>query len=158
MMRAFRYNRQESGAGRPMLGYFRWMRFWAEALAHALHRRTGCAVWAEDAAAELLLRGFPSLLAVPAPLFRASETLFPARCRLAAAGKDEEELLAAVRTLERRAAARFDWDAFLAACGRQSRRARLLHALAAALDALSPPEPDAASPQAAMRAFRSWKG
>ena len=87
-----------SGArsGRRPSDYGRWLAVWGRALLLAL-RREGLAdrlVWAEDAAAERLLRGFPSLLAVPVSLFEEAARLLPGRCRVAAAGKDEEELLA----------------------------------------------------------------
>jgi hypothetical protein len=152
MKRAFRYNRQRRSGPRPPRGYVRWLGFWLRALARAIlpRRPVGPFVWAEDGAAELLLKGFPALFAVPAPLFEELAGLFPGRLRLAAEGKDEEELLACIRRLELCGGKSFDWDAFLTACERQTRRAHAIRRLAESLASLAPPELDAASPRAAL--------
>ena len=155
MKTAFRYNRVGAGSVRPPCGYGRWLGFWLRALARALWPGSSGLrlLWAEDRAAETLAAGFPALLAVPGELFARTAELFPARCRLAAEGKGEEELLAAIRELERRCDARFDWDAFLAACERQNRRAARLGALAEAVRALAPRGLDTRSPLAALRSL-----
>ena len=155
MKRSFRYNQTKRGRSRPPRGYVRWLHFYADALCAALRRRppAGRAVWAEDAAAEQLLFGFPGLLAVPAPLFAELAPLFPDRVRLAAAHRNEDELLALIRGVEENGGGRFDWDRFLERAERQNRRARLLRAAAEKLAALAPPPLDTRSPQSALRSL-----
>lgn len=152
MKSIFRYNRDGTDRARPPRGCVRWLSFVIRMLARLLRRgsRAGAFLWAEDETAELLAAGFPSLCAVPAPLFAETAALFPGRCRLYAAGS-EEELLAQLRRVEQRFGERFDWDAFLAACERQNRRAARLRSLSAALSALTPASVDARTPQAALR-------
>lgn len=154
MKNTIRYNRHRTERSRPQRGYVRWLGFYGAACAHFL-RRGSCAepVWAEDEAAELLLGGFPSLLAVPAPLFADAAALFPDRSRLAAAGKDEDALLAALRRLEALCGEKFNWDRFLERCSRRNRRARFFAALADKLTALAPRALDTSSPQAALRSL-----
>lgn len=154
MTAAFRYNRDGRPAARPPRGYVRWLRFWLGALALPLRGRPRAArlVWAEDAAGELLAAGFPSLLAVPAPLFADAAALFPGRLRLRAEST-EEALLAQLRRAEARCGERFDWDAFLAACERQNRRAGRLRAAAEVLASLAPRSVDARTPQTALRSI-----
>ena len=158
MKRAFRYNRQGSSPARPLRGYARWLGFWLGALAHRLRgeRPAGRLLWTEDGTADVLAAGFPSLLAVPAPLFAETAALMPGRCSLRAAGS-EEELLAQIRRVEERFGERFDWDAFLAACGRRERRAARLRALSRKLADLAPPPLDARTPQTALRSLSERK-
>ena len=155
MKSLFWYDQGEKPAPRPARSYARWLRFWARAL--VIPPRGNRVVWAEDAAAETLLRGFPSLLAVPAPLFAPTAALFPDRLRLAAEGKDEKTLLAAVRAIGQACGARFDWDRFFAACERQNRRARRLRALSRALETLAPAELDLSSARAALASLGERK-
>ena len=151
---AFRRARRETDGVRTASGYVRWLSFWGAAFAAALRGRPlGRVVWAEDAAAETLLRGFPSLLSVPAPLFSELAPLFPERCRLAAKGGDEEALLSAIRLVEERCGVKFDWDLFLERCERKNRRARVFRALSETLGALCPREIDTRSPCAALRSL-----
>ena len=154
MKRTIGYNRQGSSPARPLRGYVRWLRFWAEALGRPRERG---AVWAEDENAALLAAGFPALLAVPAPLFAETAALFPGRCRLAAEGKDAEALLAAIREIEKRFSLRFDWDAFLAACEKRDRCGVRLRALSRKLAELAPPPLDARTPQTALRSLSERK-
>ena len=155
MKSSFRYNQNKRGRLRPPRGYVRWLRFYAEALRALLCRRplAGRAVWAEDAAAELLVFGFPAVLAVPAPLFADLAPLFPDRFRLAAAHRTEDELLALIRGVEDKSGGRFDWDRFLERADSQNRRARLLRAAAERLAALAPEPLDTRSPQSALRSL-----
>ena len=157
MKSGFRYNRGGTAAKRAPEDYPRWLALWLRALALSLRgkRPASRLVWAEDAAAEALLRGFPALLAVPAPLFPALPELVPGLCRLAAAGKDETELLAAVRRLEKVSGTRFDWDAFFTRAERDKRRAARLDARAARLRERRPAEIDLSSPRAALRSLAS---
>lgn len=132
--------------------YGRWLRAWAGVLRRLVRGEEPGArlLWTQDAAAELLAAGFPALSAVPERLFAETAALFPDRFRLCAAGS-EDELLALIRRAEERFSLRFDWDAFLAACERQRRRARRLRALVEAIRALAPPETDTRSALAALR-------
>lgn len=154
MKRAFRYNRCGSTRARTPRGYARWLAFWLRALARPLRSRrlAGGLVWTQDEHAALLAAGFPALLSVPEPLFRETAALFPERCRLSTA-RTEEEQLAQLRLLERRTGLRFDWDAFLAACEKQNRRAARLRALSEALGSLAPPRVDARSPRMALHSL-----
>lgn len=97
-------------------GYGRWLKVclvW-------LRGRGGSLVLTRDEKQELLLAGFPGLLAVPAELFSAlPETLLPPALPARGAGEDGAEL---IRALERRFDRGFDWDAFLTACERHNRR------------------------------------
>ena len=157
MKRTIGYNRQGSSPARPLRGYVRC--FWLGALAHRLRgeRPAGRLLWTEDENAALLAAGFPSLLAVPAPLFAETAALFPGRCRLAAEGKDAEALLAAIREIEKRFSLRFDWDAFLAACEKRDRCGVRLRALSRKLAELAPPPLDARTPQTALRSLSERK-
>ena len=157
MKTAFRYNRDGAFA-RPPRGYVRWLGFWLRALARLIFFGPPAVrlVWAEDGSAELLAAGFPALLAVPGELFAASAALFPQERRLGA-GQTEEELLAQIRRLEARCGERFDWDAFLAACERQNRRAGRLRALEEALETLAPPRIDARTPRSALHSILEKK-
>ena len=105
MKTGFRYNRQGKASQRPACGFFRWLSFRVGALALLLRKGSlsGRLVWTEDASADALAAGFPSLLAVPEPLFAETAALFPARLRLCAEGT-EEELLARIRLVEQRRA------------------------------------------------------
>ena len=152
MHSGFRYNQGGAAAHRAPEDYPRWLAVWLRALALLLRGRCPASrlVWAEDAAAETLLRGFPALLAAPAPLFGALPDLVPGLCRLAAAGRDEETLLASVRQLERRSGERFDWDAFFAACEKGNRRARRLDALSERLLSRRPASVELHSAHAAL--------
>ena len=151
---AFRRARRSTDQTRTARGYVRWLSFWGSALAAALRGRPlRRAVWAEDAAAEALLGGFPSLLTVPAPLFAELASLLPERCRLSAEGEDEEALLSAIRLVEERCGVKFDWDRFLERCERQNRRARVFHALSETIGALSPRTINTRSPSAALRSL-----
>ncbi len=158
MKRTFRYNRQGSAPARPLRGYVRWLRFWGSALARLLRTGTlaGGLVWIGDDADELLAAGFPSLLAVPGPLFAETAALLPDRLRLRAAGS-EEELLAAIRLVEGKSGERFDWDAFLAACEKRDRRGGRLRALSRKLAELAPPPLDARTPHSALRSLSERK-
>lgn len=138
---------------RDLRGFGRWLGAWRAALGlllrgEPLPRRI---VWTQDEAAALLAAGFPGLVAVPEALFAQTAALFPGRGRLAAAGRGEEELLAAIRAIEGGGGVRFDWDRFLARCERENRRARRLRALAETILALAPPETDTRSALAALR-------
>ena len=152
MKKAFRYNRQ--GRGRPPRLFARWLGVYLRALSGLLRGKglSGRALWTEDAAAELLAAGFPSLLAVPEPLFAETAARLPGRARLCAS-LPEEALLAQLRRVEERFGSRFDWDAFLAACEREARRGRRLRALADAIGALAPPQIDTRTPYAALRSL-----
>ncbi|MBR0039978.1 MAG: 2-hydroxyacyl-CoA dehydratase [Oscillospiraceae bacterium] len=143
------------GQARDPRGFGRWLRFCACAALRLLRGEdlAGRLLWTQDAAAELLACGFPGLLAVPERLFAQTAALFPERCRLAAARRGEKELLEAIRFVERRCGARFDWDRFLARCERESRRARRIGALAEGLRALAPPPIDTRTPQTALRSL-----
>ena len=154
MKTGFRYNRQGKASQRPACGFFRWLSFRVGALALLLRKGSlsGHLVWTEDASADALAAGFPSLLAVPEPLFAETAALFPARLRLCAEGT-EEELLARIRLVEQRCGLRFDWDAFLAACEKQNRRARRFRALSDALARLAPLPLDARTPHTALRSL-----
>ena len=158
MKRAFRYNRHGRAPSRPLRGYGRWLAFLLGASAHLLRsRRHGLRIlWTEDEAAELLAAGFPAALAVPGPLFAGTAPQVPGLCRLSAKGT-EEETLARIRLIEERFGRHFDWDAFLAACERQDRRARCLLALSEDLASLAPPRIDARSPRAALKSLLERK-
>ena len=140
-------------------GFGRWLETWIAALGLLLRGelRGARLRWTQDGAAALLASGFPGLLAVPEALFAQTAGLFPDRCRLAAAGRGEEELLAAIRRIEGHSGVRFDWDRFLAACERDNRRARRTRTLAEAILALSPPETDTRSALAALRGLSERK-
>lgn len=154
MKAVFRYNRIGAKSARPPRGYVRWLSIWLRALARLLRgeRLSARLVWTEDGAAALLAAGFPSLLAVPAPLFADAAVLFPGRLRLRAENT-EEALLAAIRRVEERAGERFDWDAFLAACARQDRRAARFRSLAETVLTRAPDPVDARTPQTALRSI-----
>ena len=152
--------RSAKGCAETLFAYIRWLAVWGGALSLLLRRGrlADRLVWAEDAAAERLLRGFPALLAVPVSLFGEAARLVPGDCRVAAAGKDEEELLALIRRVEQAFGLRFDWDAFLSALDRSARRAAALEALIRALDALRRQPPGAPSPAAALAGLGSGAG
>ena len=78
MKTGFRYNRQGKASQRPACGFFRWLSFRVGALALLLRKGSlsGRLVWTEDASADALAAGFPSLLAVPEPLFAETAALF----------------------------------------------------------------------------------
>ena len=154
MRTAFRYNRVEAASVRPPRGYGRWLGFWLRALARLLRPGSPSVrlVWTADGAAETLAAGFPSLLAVPEELFADTAALFPEGLRLRAEGSEEEQL-AAIRAIEKRAGVRFDWDAFLAACERRDRRAGRLFFLSEAIADRAPPRIDARTPRSALRSL-----
>ena len=140
-------------------GCGRWLRVWMEALLRAIRGELApdSLLWTADKAAELLAAGFPSLLAVPERLFAQTAALFPNRCRLAAADREEDELLETIREIERRRGIRFDWDRFFARCERENRRARKLGALAEAILRLVPPPIDTRTPRTALRSLPESK-
>ncbi len=148
-------SKEKRAGGRDLRGYGRWLRVWAGAARFLLRGETPvrCVLWTRDAAAELLASGFPGLLAVPEELFAETAALFPNRCRLAAAGKGEDELLETIRAIEGRSGLRFDWDAFLERCEREKRRARRISALVRSLESLVPPSVDTRSALAALRSL-----
>lgn len=138
---------------RDLRGFGRWLGTWRAALGLLLRGEPlpGRLLWTQDDAAALLAAGFPGLIAMPEALFAQTAALFPGRRRLAAAGKGEEEILAAIRAIEEGGGIRFDWDRFLTRCERENRRARRLRALAERIRALAPPETDTRSALAALR-------
>lgn len=148
-----RANPANPRAAGGLRGYGRWLRVWAGALLRAARGELApdSLLWTADEGSALLAAGFPSLLAVPEELFAQTAALFPDRLRLCAAGRGEEELLAAIRGIEQRCGARFDWDRFLARCERENRRAQRLASLAEALRSLVPPPIDARTPHSALR-------
>ncbi len=154
MKSAFGYNLKGTGAARPARGFVRWLGFWLRVLSRLLRggKDAGPLVWAEDRRAEMLAALFPALLAVPGELFSGAAALFPEALRLRAEGS-EEELLAELRRLSERTGSRLDWDAFLTACERASRRAGRIRSLAERLSALAPPFVDARTPQTALRSI-----
>lgn len=141
-------------------GYFRWLKVCGSVLRLFLcappgNGRAAAArrlILTRSRAQETLLKGFPGLVAVPAALFpHLAETLaLPAFPR---AGSTEEDLLVAVRDLERRSGQRFDWDAFLGACERRNRLARAAQRLSDAIRRKADPPLDTASAQTAFAAL-----
>ena len=105
--------------------------------------RRGAVVYANPAAERLFGRDVAGERAA---------ALFPEALRLRAEGS-EEELLAELRRLSERTGSRLDWDAFLTACERASRRAGRIRSLAERLSALAPPFVDARTPQTALRSI-----
>jgi len=157
---------ETAAPGRRPGGYFRWLKVYGSAVRVLLGGGAGSAprgmkvrldalrnslVLTQSDAQELLLAGFPALIAVPEALFPTlRETpglaVFP---RAASA----EELLGAVRTLERMSGRRCDWDAILAACRRRNCRTDALLALAERIRILAGARLDTVSAQAALAAL-----
>ena len=148
-----------AGGRKTPRGYFRWLRFWGAVLRAIVRAPSGrrlqtavrCLILTDHPAQELLLKGFPALVAVPEALFPTlRETpglaVFP---RAASA----EELLDAVRALERTSGRRCDWDAVLTACEEQNRRNDALLSLAAHVRSLAGARLDTASARTALAAL-----
>lgn len=140
-------------------GYLRWLRLWGDVLRAVLRAPSGdrlrtaarCLVLTEHPAQELLLKGFPALAAVPEKLFpplreAGALAVFP---RAATA----EELLGAVRALERMSGRRCDWDAVLTACEKQNRRSDALLSLSSRIRGLAGSRIDTATALTALAAL-----
>lgn len=155
---------ETAAPGRRPGGYFRWLKVYGGAVRVLLGSGAGSAprgmkarlvalqnslVLTQSDAQELLLAGFPGLVAVPEELFGGLRRIF-ALSVFPCAGTTEEEMLAAVRDLERASARRFDWDAFLSACERRNRRACALLALAECIRRQASPLLDTSSARAAL--------
>lgn len=140
-------------------GYLRWLRLWGGVLRALLRAPSGdrlrtaarSLILTEHPAQELLLKGFPGLVSVPESLFpmlreMPEMTVFP---RAASA----EELLEAVRALERTSGRRCDWDAVLTACEKQNRRTDALLSLSSRIRGLAASRIDTATALTALSAL-----
>ena len=140
--------RRGASAADTAAGFIRWLAVWRCAVGILLkYRARGAApkaVITRGAVPDELFYGLRGVLRIPAELFTAedgeecvTELIVPVKdapkYRPSGGFASADELIGAIRFVERSCEVRFDWDAFTERCGRRARAARRISSFAGEL-------------------------